>query len=226
MLVLLFLKNISRTSAVSSTSFRSIHYSSLQAALLVLVIYYYMGEFFFGGVIFFCPLLVCNIFSVVGIFTLRYVENFEVNQTYIYLFYKYITVVATIGLNYFSIICMVGGSFRKIRTLQVDDVSKSCLRVVIRPHFGPAHKHTHACSSSVFACMLHALPGSFGEQLSFYPRASVAMVCYVLWHGGTFVSFFHVLWTRTAAPAPIDYNAFEYIFASIIDFSVRTLWKS
>ena len=40
-----FYKNISYTSAVSSTNFGSIDYSSLQAALLVLVIYY-VGEFF------------------------------------------------------------------------------------------------------------------------------------------------------------------------------------
>ena len=35
-----FYTNMSRTSAVSSTNFGSVDYSSLQAALLVLVIYY------------------------------------------------------------------------------------------------------------------------------------------------------------------------------------------
>ena len=35
-----FYTNMSRTSAVSSTNFESVDYSSLQAALLVLVIYY------------------------------------------------------------------------------------------------------------------------------------------------------------------------------------------
>ena len=42
------IKHISRTSAVSSTNFGSIQYSSLQAALLVLAIYY-VGEFFLHG---------------------------------------------------------------------------------------------------------------------------------------------------------------------------------
>ena len=64
--VVYFIKNISRTSAVSSTNFWVNTHLPVQAALLVLVIYY-MGEFCIGRGPVFCPLY--QVMVSVGIFT-------------------------------------------------------------------------------------------------------------------------------------------------------------